>query len=764
MWEMNVEKFDLKSAVYSIFPSKESFRCFRYSGKKRNVEIVSRIVSRAFREGLIGEDSEGEFAAFVGARAESEGERRVSGDYTFSDLIDEIRPGSINQLIQNVNGVCGEFGFPKLSAVMVSRLRNDFKADTSARRMTLRTLAFWIGGKRPKSTWNYEKILHLENPGGESEVSENEGVLLAVELQDRDGEVGFEEVQWLREELNRLAGDSGRFKPRVVHLRPGNIRQGSMRSFCLRLPGAGGKSELGAVGALGEAVKDAVCIAHQLSAGRRLWGNGDWGTALVVAVAAGEFSELEARVKTLLGAGIAGDPAVRLCEGACLCARFAELKIGFREPVYEKCADGTPVKIWPVYFFWHRYFNCLPRLCGPGALPGDEESYTRFREALCFPLSGEECDLGAATAVRKFPADCGLMMEVAKACFFRRMFLEANAVVSVVLMSEPDHPAARVMRMNIYLNLALGCDDGQMSKLFFTRAESESRVILDRCPEDPEIWAEIGLFHYGRAMKRLASVRDKYPEEQNAEEAKRLIVSRLWEAAGCFERANALSPSGRDFRCFHWLIRTHAMVNMMEDQHRMFWKGFYYDADFAFPGTADYFFRLAGWLGGEAEEDGTISDADLRGLTKRVLAEMEKCRRSVVSRSMYPGILYACAVFLWDFLPKHSVSVCKKVASLLSMAMEEAESLAEDNIGVFSCGICFSEVVSARSFLDAAKKAKHLTDLRSLRSPEALQSVGDDAFLEDVLDDMIDQKMLREAKLTLYNIDGEGERGGVILP
>ena len=98
---------------------------------------------------------------------------------------------------------------------------------------------------------------------------------------------------------------------------------------------------------------------------------------------------------------------------------------------------------------------------------------------------------------------------------------------------------------------------------------------------------------------------------------------------------------------------------------------------------------------------------------------------------------------------------------MLSMAMEEAESLAEDNIGVFSCGICFSEVVAARSFVEAVKRAKHLTDLRS---PGAWQSFGDDVFMEDALEDMIDQKMLREAKLTLYNIDREGERGGVILP
>jgi len=97
----------------------------------------------------------------------------------------------------------------------------------------------------------------------------------------------------------------------------------------------------------------------------------------------------------------------------------------------------------------------IPILLTEKMLPTTKESFIRFKKSLCIPDQREKNTHIALSAIHRYPQNSFLIIEIAKICFFRKMFHVANMIISSLFASNPQHVVARSLRMQIFLNLAL---------------------------------------------------------------------------------------------------------------------------------------------------------------------------------------------------------------------------------------------------------------------------------------------------------------------
>jgi hypothetical protein len=722
-----------RAALLAVFPSRDAYQEFKEDDPAVARRAGPLFVRYARSRGLIAEEREDALLDFIEQNRSGEEKRSPPKGFTFGELVEEITENSsVNSLINWLNGVARDFELLEVQASMFSRLRKDFHPNTSKKRNLLRLLAFWLGMNRSELGWNYEMLLDLprETPQEDAPPEEKEGVRIAFSLQSRGNIIDFDAVQWLRTELPKCIKDL-----KLYHVNWRQIAY-TATTAALSLPKMKGPS--GEPRLYSQAIRDSLALAHQISVRWRLSEHSNQQRSVVIGIAAGPFAMLDTALQALLATRLPGNLEIRVTDFARLCARVAEVKVGFHEPPKEvEIIDGRLLTVWPITSFWSfLYYDFIPELLEDEMLPTTHASRSEFENALYFYEVENDTRYRALRAIHQFPQNTLLALEIAKVCIARRMFHEANSVLSTILASNPRHLVTRTLRMSIFRHLMMERSDPSASTLFFERAREEARLIESYCEHDEESLCETGLLYFARAVQFLTALRSRRKGVPSvAGGTKEDVFLLLEEAERCFARGTAVSPSA-GLRPFPWQMHIRALTALLKENERFFdGKRPFVDHANIYRRTCLEFMSMLGWIGPTELE---VSRDQMDVVVKRLLTTVHTYTysRSVLLRNYIPFIKYFFAVTIWDFAPVMTVRLARTILNWLEEAIAEAQALDHHRIGVYAVVGSLSQIQSARQFVACTEK--------TIRTVQEI--MGDDLMQEEhvVLDDpkRFGQKML----------------------
>ncbi len=690
-----------KAALLAIFPTRKAFLDFKEEDPALARRAMPLFVRHAKAKGFIREEEERALLDFIEQNRSGEEKRAPPKGLTFGELVEEITDGSsVNSLISWLNGVAREFGMLEVQASMFSRLRKDFHPNTSKKRNLLRLLAFWLGMNRSEIGWNYEMLLEMPRgtPQEEAPAEEKEGVRIAFSLQSRGNIIDFDAVQWLRTELPKCIKDL-----KLYHV---NWRQIAYTATAASLSLPKMKGPSGEPRLYSRAIRDSLALAHQISVRWRLCEHSNQQRSVVIGIAAGPFAMLDTVLQALLATRLPGNQEIRVTDFARLCARVAEVKVGFQEPPKEvEVIDGRLLTVWPVTSFWSfLYYDFIPELLEERMLPATRESRSEFDNALYFYEVQNDTQYSALRSVHQFPQNPLLALEIAKVCIARRMFHEANSVLSTILASDPRHLVTRTLRMSIFRHLMLEQSDLSASGLFFERAREESDLIEKTCVQDEESLCETGLLYFARAIQFLTILRGRGRTAPPAGDVSKEDVLLLLEGAErCFACGTAVSPSV-GLRPFPWQMQIRALTALLRENDRFFHtRRPLVDSTGIYRRVGLDFFKLMGWMG---TMETHVSSEQVDAMVKRLLAAVHTYTysRSVLLRNYIPFIKYFFAAILWDFAPVMTSRLARAIVTWLEEAIAEALALDHHRIGVYAVVGSLSQIQSARQFVSCTEK------------------------------------------------------------
>lgn len=684
-----------------MFPSRKAFLDFLEDEPAVARRAVPLLLRHAKAGGLIQEEKEAAFLEFIEQNRSGEEGRTPPRGLTFGELVEEITDGrSVNSLISWLNGLARDFGMLEIQASMFSRLRRDFHPNTPKKRNLLRLLAYWLGMSRSEVGWDYEMLLKLPRgrPQEEAQPEEKEGVRIAFSLQSRGNIIDFDAVQWLRSELPRCIKDL-----KLYHVNWKQIVY-TATTAALSLPkmrGPAGEPRL-----YSQAIRDGLALAHQISVRWRLSEHSNQQRSVVIGIAAGPFSLLDTALQALVATRLPGNQEIRVTDFARLCARVAEVKVGFHEPPKEvEIIDGRLLTVWPVTSFWSfLYYDFIPELLKEEMLPATHASRGAFSDALYFHEVKNDTNYRALRSVHQFPQNTLLALEIAKVCVARRMFHEANSVLATILAANPRHLVTRTMRMSLFRHLMTERSDLSASTLFFERAQEEARLIERTCEQDEESLCETGLLYFARAVQLLALLRSRRKGATAAAGVAGEDVFLLLERAeGFFARGTAVSPSV-GLRPFPWQMHIRALAALLEENERLFEsREPFADPTNLYGRTCLEFMSLMGWIG---PKDTELSRDQMDAVVRRLLATVHTYTysRSVLLRNYIPFIKYFFAAMIWDFAPVMTVRLARTIVTWLEEAIAEAQALEPYRIGVYAVVGSLSQIQSVRQFVACTEK------------------------------------------------------------
>lgn len=342
--------------------------------------------------------------------------------------------------------------------------------------------------------------------------------------------------------------------------------------------------------------------------------------------------------------------------------------------------------------------------------PATHAAYRRFKQHLyqLKPELGADVVPLSLRALRRFPHKDLLGIEIAKTCLSRRMFHEANTILSGVLAANPYHPVARIIRMNVFMNLALEQTEPDLFDIFFERAVGEGKILLQYCQEDEEIFVEVGLAHFGKAAYLLNQIRRRHKAgiPESSETAPNAVVNGLRKALLFLEKGLSFSPTGN--RSTFWIIHLRCLLRMLENDREMIdGRVPVLDRTNVYPDICQKIFFSRGWLSPDyfSNPDPQIQIDCLTELFQRTLQSVETYYSSMHFRVCRPNIAYAIASVLWDFSPILTVGIAKLALEWLDKAKSGAEELEKSKLGVYGIKAYYMQIQPAGQFITRVNKA-----------------------------------------------------------
>ncbi len=720
-----------KYALLNMFPDPSFYDQFREDMGASFPDSINVILEYARANRLIPEKTETAFLEFI--RQNRLPAPAADPDHNFSGFLEKLLGGrSVNSLLKQLNRLAETLCMAPVGAPMVSRLKKNFHPNTPRKRNLLRLLAFWAGLKRPELGVNYARLLALADSRAPAEpaVEEKEGVRIAFALQAAGGIIDVKAVEWLKSELRQCLSDLN-----LHHIAPHRISF-SLSTAHIDLPKAPGPS--GEPRLYGKAMRDSLALAYQMPIRWALSPHSSQQCAIIIGICAGPFDQADQYIQALFSAKKMGITSIRLTDFARLCARIANVKISFSEEA-EELATGFPdaasLRVWHVNYFWsYLYYDFVPELLYD--MPASPKAYQHFRTQLFFPDQAD-CTSKALSSIRKFPQDSLLATEVARILIAKRMFYEANEVLSSIIAFHPLHVVARTCRMTIYLYLFTQQRDPQVTEMLFVRASREADILERNHPDDSEALIEAGLIYYARAIQLITAFRKKQ-SKLSREETIRKSAAHLDGALRLFDQGATLSPTV-DIRGEFWVRQTRIMQRMLAKDEKALLGGqaLTDQHDIIYEASLQSW-KMIGWL---ADEDGKNSHFFFDRLSQL----MAQYAENVSITNWDPSFKCLFAGFLWNTIPEVTVFISKLIISLYQEAIQEVEHLSRFNIGVFSAAGCYTLIQSPAHFIRNAQ-----TYIRLLK--DVLQ---DD--LEQPDEQVIPRKKIRQLALPFALLDDEVE-------
>jgi hypothetical protein len=496
------------------------------------------------------------------------------------------------------------------------------------------------------------------------------------------------------------------------------------------------------------AIRDSLALAHQMAVRWLLSEYSSPHKKLIIIIHAGLVSETNLVIQPLLETKLTGETGIYLTDYAHLCARVAEVKVGFERYRNKSTSEESYISdVWTVkYFSAYNYYDYIPYLLEERMLPVSKTglSYSKFQQALYFPEMFAEIPFEALRAMHRFPQSSLLLIEIAKVLRGRQMQYEADVIISNLLLSDPHNVIARTMRMLIFQNIAHSHTDFHISELAFNRAIAESEFIIRRCNGDEISWNEIGILYYGRAKKYIHDLR-----EGNASNGHNInkedVLNSLKEANQAFLKGMTASPTGKDATSIFYFVCTLSFIELISSGEKIFDKTeypFLTDKYNVFKKVGIHFFTEIGWLRNDVSAEGNSNESAFHGFLLALRDIVARLENSLLARGYVPFVKYSFCTILWDFSPYMTVGVCKLILSILHEVRIETEKLSNDNIFVYQMSINF---ISANKFISLIQ--------------EAIDVINNHVTADELKKDdnsLIDQDKLKEMskiKLILLELD-----------
>ena len=315
--------------------------------------------------------------------------------------------------------------------------------------------------------------------------------------------------------------------------------------------------------------------------------------------------------------------------------------------------------------------------------------------------------------------------------FFRNRFWEALEILRTVLSINPTHLVARTLRMVVYHNLAIEAPSYAAAEALYLRAKYEALFVEENCDNlSEDFYCDYGLCCQGQAMLMVRHMRQgqsSFPDLQDAEQSRKTIFLALDKAEDLFIKGMTVSPSS--VRSAYLLCAVRMIKSILKNDNDIFsnpdkpidskpeiirqlGRDFYLQRGFLrhkFPPQQQYDF-----------------------LIRSVYRKTKIHDASISSKSYRPNSLFGAAIVLWDFLPfVRTAAIAKRVVQIIRDAKDMAQSMAKNDLGIYSGTTTFFEVVPANEFSMHMDKALKMIedyvgrDLSTMDDQEVIESNGD---------------------------------------
>ncbi|PKN65794.1 MAG: hypothetical protein CVU54_18515 [Deltaproteobacteria bacterium HGW-Deltaproteobacteria-12] len=731
MKKERVDKTVLMNALWNTFPSVASFSDFKETDHDVSQRSIPIIIKYAFKNELIEKQTEKSFIDFLAKNNKLEPDKPLPEDLTFSDVLEVVSGNlSVNSVIRQLEIITKNFSLPPIKATMITRLKKHFLLNTSKKRSLLRIIAFRLGEKQPDLNWHYEMLRKITVGYIEKHdpLKEKAGVTIALQLRGKGEIIVPTDVGWLKTELYKCIG----YLTLAGSVNKKAILSSGAASFNLKLPKKDGPLEQPRL--YDRAIRDILAIAHQMSVRWLISGYGSPQKQLIIIIHAGKVSESNLTIQPLLETKLNSDTNIYLTDFAYLCARVAEVRVGFeRYNQRPDTGDSCLNKIWMVKYFWsYSYYDYIPDLLETRMLPvsKSDPSYSEFQRELYFPEQYTGKYFEAFKAMYRFPQSSLLLIEIANVLRARQMPYEANEILSQLLLSNPSNVAARLLRMIIYSNIAQAQTDFFISEMAFERAVAEGEFIIGSNHIDYAILFEFGALYFNRAKKYIQYLRSGYsyfPKEN--------VFNALRTAKEYLLKALATSPTGKDTSSLFWLLYVQCFIELFSKDKKLLDNTNHeplLDFNNVFKKHGIRMFAELGWLSDEILPDGGITEATFNSLLTIIASINARHDNSMLSRSYIPYAKYAFGSLLWDFAPHLTLVIYNTVLILLNDAYKETEKLIKDNLSVYQTTVNYIApdefLMRLQDTIDLIKKITNSNDLKSgdnfLSDPEKIKEIS----------------------------------------
>jgi len=730
-----------EKTIKSMFPSEASFLSFKENDGEIYRQAMPAITRYAFNHAVIDQEDEKAFIEYLKRNSNIATKRPLPDEDTFAGVLTAINgKASVNTLIKQLEKISHLIGFSPVSATMVTRLKQNFIANTPKKRALLRLLAFWMAENRPEFGWHYEALLRMSSKALNQARSPQEkaGVTISFHLRGQGEMILSSDITWLKNELSACVD----YLKLDEQIHKKAIEAIGTTSFSIRILKKQGPPDVPIL--YQQAIRNAMAVAHQMSIRWLLCTHSTPRKRLIMVISAGRASE-DRRFDLQLPENVpANDTGIYLSDFAHLCAEINNIK-GFRRcPSTPAFKSDTGNNIWSLSYFWpNHYYDYVPCLLENDMLPKSNTGpdYEAFHSALLFPESCVTRSFGALEAMHRHPQHTLHFIEIAKLLRARQMHHESEEVISRVLLAEPENLAARYIRLLAHGHLANREKSIGASLPSFDRSITEGEHILKYLGPDAEILWAMGIVHFNRAIKLLHYLRRRPTTSAEAVQPED-ILNYLKTAANYFRKGLAASAAGQTEPCLFWLQYALSFIELFSGKENKIFdlKITLEDDKNIFRQAGARTLRTLGLLPNHtlSTSDGIDDELSL----KAALMIASKNKNTMLGRSYIPYIQYTYAMVLWDFSPRRTAPVCRIVRYLLDQARINAEKLIHDNLSVYHV---FSGFMFADQYI---RHIDHAIDIIKTFFPDDDMARGNDFSIGKAKE----QKMSR-TKLMLLEVD-----------
>ncbi|MRR16873.1 MAG: hypothetical protein EG826_10500 [Deltaproteobacteria bacterium] len=700
------------AAVLAVFPTRETF--VKFAENSENKRIIQSFVDYAVRNKIIETATPKGLEEFIAAHVRPAEDRTPPDHLTFEELLEkkeemlQFQP-SVRALADRINTLIASSGIdlPKVSNSMLTRLKTK-PADNAHKQNVIRSFAFWLGHERTElgRKLNYETLMKI-CPEDKPAESYKEGIRIGFTLMSRGDVIDHPITNWLRTCIKHYLDKT---MEEFLQGTWGKVRSHDFTTFYVDIPK---KEESGDPAAYRSCLKHAVSLCHHVAI---RWAISKYYTNnrfLSIGIVAGKFASLDNYLLPMLNAKLSGDPIIRVSDYVRQCLLINDTRVILcRTPSETILFKGETFSIWWIVSFWSPfYFDFIPDLLDASRLVNNalpEEILSRLR---WFPeesrfLSSDSGKTNAITAFLNFPHNSLLGVEIAKTLYYRRQIQEALEILRIALSIDPTDLTARTLRMVLFRELALSSPAYHIADTFFAQAEHEALYVLENCEAKHEdFYCEYAGIYIARAMLIVRFLRNgnKSREEMpDIARAKRIVFDSLDQAEYLLRKAMAVSLSA--IRSYYALNATRVMKAILKNDEDIFVnpkKALSGKYEVVANSSAGFRLQIKQInLGTEEYRQQLQHD-----FIEDILAKRFRINDDSISLQAFRASSHFChAVALWDFSPRRTIAIAKRVLWVLNVAMDMAREEAKQGVCIYSATRGYSEMMPAKDFIRHVKK------------------------------------------------------------